>query len=241
MAKRSKAKQRTGSTALIKRLARLSVDALSDVLDVMGLPDQVLANTIQPLSPGMRIAGPAFCVRGRAIDPAHPAPAGAAFAVDRRLAKGDVVVTASGGWTASAVMGGNVVLSYKRRGSAGVITDGAVRDGSEMRRLGLPIFASDVTPRRPAGRWGVVELGQPIAMPGQSGRDVVVHPGDLIRGDNDGVVVIPAAIAAEVVAAAEKLERLEKRIAAQIKRGVDRETALKSVDRYAHIRRLVPA
>jgi regulator of RNase E activity RraA len=86
----------------------------------------------------------------------------------------------------------------------------------------------------------VVESGQPIVLPGQGGAEVIVHPGDMLLGDADGVVVIPGSIAAEVVAAAAKLERLEKRIVADIKRGIDREVALKRADRSGHIRKLVP-
>jgi regulator of RNase E activity RraA len=210
------------------------------VLDVMGLLNQVLAATIRPLAPGMRLAGPAFCVRGRAIDAAHPAPADMPYTVDRQLTPGCVVVMATGGWTKSAVIGGNVALSYRKKGCIGLVIDGAVRDAGEIRALGLVTFATHVTPRRPTARWSVVESGQPIVLPGQGGAEVIVHPGDMLLGDADGVVVIPGSIAAEVVAAAAKLERLEKRIVADIKRGIDREVALKRADRYGHIRKLVP-
>ena len=231
---------RNGDRSLIRRLRRQSTDTLSDVLDVMGLQNQVLRAAIRPLAPGMVVAGPVFCVRGRAIDAAHPAPASAPYEVDRHLAPGSVVVVATGGHTTSACVGGNVVVSYKARGCAGLVVDGAVRDGAEMRALRLPIFATHVTPRRPAGRWSVVEHGVPIALPGQSGAEVVIHPGDIIVGDDDGVIVIPRAIAGEVLKAAETLARLDAKVAADIRRGRDREEALRKVDRFGHIRKYVP-
>lgn len=242
MAKAKKKPVRTGpAAALIRRLARQSTNTISDVLDVMGLPNQVLSAALRPLSPGARLAGPAFCVRGRPIDAANPAPAGAPYEVDRALIPGCIVVAATGGHRVSAAIGGNVVLSYKKRGCAGLVVDGAVRDSAEIRALRLPTFSTHVTPRRPAGRWSVIEHGQPISLLGQSGTQVVVRPGDLILGDEDGVVVIPQAIAAEVIEATEKLTRIEAKVVADIRRGRDREETLRSYDRFSHIRKLVPA
>src|SRR4051812_47495456 len=82
MAKPKRSKPAGGAKQLIRRLQRLSTETVSDVLDVMGLANQVLSAAIRPLASGMRVAGPAFCVRGHAIDEAHPAPAGATFEVD---------------------------------------------------------------------------------------------------------------------------------------------------------------
>lgn len=230
----------TGARMLSRRLSRQSSDTIADVLDVMGLGNQTLRAAIRPLTTGMRLAGPAFCVRGRPIDKSNPAPAGAPYEVDRSLTPGSVVVTATGGHTVSAVIGGNVVASYKKHGCAGLVVDGAVRDSAEIRALRIPTFTTHVTPRRPAGRWSVVEHGQPISMPGQSGSEVVIHPGDFILGDEDGVVVIPQAIAAEVLDAAEKLTRIEAKVVRDIRRGRDREETLRAYDRFGHIRKIVP-
>ncbi len=234
-----KPKQRAAShTALLKRLRRHASETISDVLDVMGLPGQVLAASIRPIVPGARLVGPAFCVHGRSLEPGQPART-VQYAVDRALTPGCVVVMATGGYTGSAIIGGNIAASYRKRGAAGVVIDGALRDPGEIRRL-LPAFATHVTPRRPGGRWNVVAFGEAIAMPGQDGEEVIVHPGDLILGDASGVVVIPQAIVAEVIAAADKLVPREKKVLAAIRRGVDREQALKAGDRYGHIRKLVP-
>ncbi len=225
---------------LAQRLGRQATETVSDVLDVMGLPNQVLSAAIKPVTPGARLAGPAFCVRGRLLDPARPAPGGVAFEVDRHLTRGCIVVTMTGGYTGSAVIGGNVAAAYKARGCAGLLVEGAVRDVPEIRAARLPTFATHVTPRRPTGRWTVVEFGQPVALPGQGGGTVIVNPGDFILGDEDGAVVVPRSIAAEVIAAAEKLSRIEAKVVARIKRGADREATLRSVDRFGHIRKIVP-
>ena len=239
MAHRKTARKRPDPTAaLVRRLQKHASETISDVLDVMGLPEQVLAASIRPIAPGLRLAGPAFCVRGQAVDPNRP-PATIQYEVDRHLTHGCVVVMASGGHTASALIGGNIAASYRKRGCAGVVLDGAVRDPQDIRSF-LPVFATHLSPRRPGGRWTVVAYGGPVAMPGQGGSEVIVHPGDLILGDASGVVVVPQAITAAVLDAADRLVPLEKKVLADIKRGRDREQALKAHNRYGHIKRIVP-
>jgi 4-hydroxy-4-methyl-2-oxoglutarate aldolase len=239
MAKGKTAGRPGAATLLAKRLRRLSSETVSDVLDVMGLTNQVLAAALQPLRPGMRLAGPAFCVRGQAIDASRPVPADVAFEVERRVTPGCIVMTATGGWRGSAVIDGHIALAYRKKGCAGFVVDGGMRYATEIRTLGLPGFATHVTPLRSTNRWSAVEFGQAIAMPGQNGAAVVIHPGDLILGDDAGVISIPGAVAADVIAATEKLVRLEKRAFADIKRGMDREAALKRTDRHGHIRKLI--
>lgn len=224
--------------ALVRQLGRQATETISDILDVMGLPEQVLATTVRPIVPGMRLCGPAFCVRGRAIDAVNPGRP-TQYEVDRQLPPGCVVVMATGGYTGSAVIGGNVAASYGKRGAAGLVVDGLVRDPHEIRGF-LPTFAAGVSPKRPANRWNVVAFGESVALPGQGGGEVVVHPGDLVLGDAGGVVVIPQAIAAQVVAAAEKLVEAEGKVLADIRRGRDREQALKAHDRFGHIRKIIP-
>jgi regulator of RNase E activity RraA len=238
MPARKTSKRFAPDAGLIRRLRRHASETISDVLDVMGLPNQVLAAGIRPVVPGTRLAGPAFCVCGRILAPGEPA-ASVQYAVDRALTKGCIVVVATGGYRGSAIIGGNIAASYRQRGAAGVVVDGAIRDPQEIRRL-LPAFATHVTPRRPGGRWNVVAFGESISMPGQDGNEVIVHPGDFILGDGSGVVVIPRSIVGEVVEAADRLVPKEKKVLAAIRRGVDREQALKSADRYGHIRKIVP-
>lgn len=239
MATRRTPTKRTDPTAaLVRRLSRHASETISDVLDVMGLSEQVLAADIRPVAPGLRVAGPAFCVRGQPIDAAHP-PVFVQYEVDRHLTPGCIVVIASAGYRSSALIGGNIAASYRKHGCAGVVLEGGLRDPQEVKTF-LPAFATHVTPRRPGGRWNVVAYGEPIALPGQGGVEVIVHPGDLIIGDGSGVVVVPRAIADSVLDGADKLVPLEKKVLADIKRGRDREQALKGHNRYSHIKRIVP-
>lgn len=237
-ARRKLKKAAVTGTALIRRLQRLPTAVVSDVLDVMGLPNQVLTSAIRPVPPVKAIAGPAFCLRGEALAPGAPPPA-AQYEADRQVKPGMIAVMATGSYTAASVCGGNVAASYRKHGCAAMVLHGAVRDAAEMRRA-FPVFATGVTPVRPAGRYGVVAFGEPIELPGQAAEPVIIHPGDLVLADGEGVVIVPQAIALEVVEAAEKLERLEAKVLADIRRGKDRGATLKRHDRYGHIRRIVP-
>lgn len=149
-------------------------------------------------------AGPAFTVRVRpgdnlflhkALDTARP---------------GDVVVCDAGGALENAVMGEMMGRYAASRGVAAVVIDGAVRDRAGLAKLDIPVFARGITPNGP---WkdGPGEIGYPVAAGGLS-----VHPGDLVIGDGDGVLVLPRADAEAIIADASKHQQVEHRWATEI-------------------------
>jgi regulator of RNase E activity RraA len=99
---------------------------------------------------------------------------------------GDVIVVNAHGDVTRAILGGFVAMHMVHRGVRGLVVDGAVRDITEFQELGLPVMARGITPRSgtTAGGWG--EVNVPIACGG-----VVVHPGDAIIGDHEGIAVVP--------------------------------------------------
>ena len=99
---------------------------------------------------------------------------------------GAVVVLATGGCLDVAVWGELLTTRMLARGGVGVVTDGGIRDVAGIRRLGVPSFAAAITPRDSFGRALVTGCGEPVTCAG-----VAVAPGDLVRGDEDGVVVVP--------------------------------------------------
>jgi regulator of RNase E activity RraA len=151
---------------------------------------QVMDGGIRPLWDGASLAGPAFTVRVPAADnlmvhaAIHRAPAGSVLVVQA----GDVDY---------ALAGGNVCAVAQRNGIAGFVLDGAIRDLGEIRALGFPVFARGVIPI-PGAKEVVAPLGEPIRCGG-----VIVSAGDVVVADEEGVVVVPAARAAEVLAAAQ--------------------------------------
>lgn len=175
----------------IKRPQQQVVDAFRDfytgiVLDALGKYGAMHVD-IQPLTPGMRICGPAvtalgpdLTVRRMAIDLAEP---------------GDVLIVAAGDVRDYACFGDGTARRMMTKSLAGAVIDGCTRDAAGIRRLGFPTFCRGVTARNyhyPAGgdHGG---LNVPVVCGG-----VVIEPGDLIIGDDDGVVVVPRDRAAAV-------------------------------------------
>ena len=110
------------------------------------------------------------------------------------LEPGDVIVIDAGGSTLNAVLGDLISTKARHRGAAGFVVDGLVRDLPSIQELvDFPVFARGTTPIGPLHR-GPGEINFPICLGG-----VVVNPGDLIVGDSTGVVVVPVAIAEELL------------------------------------------
>jgi len=99
------------------------------------------------------------------------------------------------------------------KGVAGVVIDGAVRDLDEVRELDYPIFASSITPCAGEPK-GMGEINAEITCGGQS-----VRPGDIIVGDDSGVVVVPRERGYEIARRAKEVEKTESRLREEIKRG----------------------
>jgi regulator of RNase E activity RraA len=228
--------------ALIARLAKLETAGFSDVLDEMGYPGQVLASDLRPLDAERRLAGIALCVRGenRVVTqtPVPPEQQLSPYELEQRMKPGLVAVIDAGGQNVGATIGGFVATSLKSNGCQGLVTNGGVRDSREIVAVGLPTFCRFVTPVNASRRWSIAEVGQPVHLPGIGGGTVAVRPGDYLLGDADGLVVIPAEIAALAIEAAETLDAIERTITQGIRDGGTREQLFKLHPRFAHIRRV---
>jgi 4-hydroxy-4-methyl-2-oxoglutarate aldolase len=223
---------------LCSRLRNLPTAVVSDVLGAMGRLEQVLSSKIRAVGSAQAFAGPALCLLGsEGADPdALPNGSKPVFEIDRRVTPGCIAVVATGGHKLGAVIGGNVALSWHRRGCAGVVTDGGIRDAAECAKMGLPVFATFVGPMSNKGLWAFREIGVPVALPGQRGPAVTVMPGDIVHADTDGVVIIPSSLLDRVVPDAEVLESMEAKIRADLLRGDDREAVYRRHDRFGHIK-----
>ena len=186
-------------------LNRVTTANISDVLGSLG----VLHSDIHSIVPGAKMIGRAFTVK------AYP---GSILTVHKALteaAPGDVIVVdgeadARGG----ALMGEIMALECQTKGFTNTIIDAAVRDVPGLIELGFPVFARAVTPRVGTNR----RLGQtqvPVSCGG-----VVVHPGDLIVGDDNGLVVVPREREAGLTEALEALLAKEERLVQGIHQGV---------------------
>jgi len=176
---------------------------LSDALDEVGVRDRAMREHLRPLDPDSMVVGRArtmLCMDLYHID-ANPY-AKEIEAVDSIL-PGEVAVVSTGESKRNAPWGELLSTAATARGARGAVVDGLVRDVKKILSLGFPMFAAGFKPVDSKGRGAVVDYNIPVECAG-----VLVEPGDLIVGDFDGVVAIPAHIADEVVRiATEKASR----------------------------------
>jgi len=205
---------------LAERLARCYTGAVHDVLRARGLANFVLPPSIVPLDLTMVAAGPVFTVRGRPDASASPHETLLRWTeLLSRAPKGHVVMV-QGNDSERALMGELSAETLQFRGVRGYVVDGGCRDTAFIRRIGFPVFCDKATPLDIVGAWVPVAYDEPISF-GQA----VVHPGDHVLADCDGIVVIPGVIANEVVAAAEAAIETEDKVRAAILSGVDPQQA----------------
>lgn len=181
-------------TALIERLKALSVATLSDCLEAPVL----MAPALQPLRPDWRLVGPARTVE---VPPGDNLLTHLALA---HLQPGEVLVLAITRGVVQpdpprALLGGLMVATATRLQAAGLVIDGQVRDCPEIAAGPLPVFARGASPLKPTKN-GPGRINQPVRCGG-----VTVAAGDIIIGDRDGVLVVPAT---EIEALVEKAEAL---------------------------------
>ncbi|CAN7736963.1 RraA family protein [Bosea sp. LjRoot9] len=179
---------------LVRALAVIPVANIADEMNRLFCLDAA----IRPWNRAL-MAGCAFTVRARP---------GCNLLVHKALdmaAPGDVVIVEDGGDLTTALAGENMVLWARKRGLAGLVVDGAMRDVDAIRELDFPVYARGATPRGPH-RNGPGEINVPISCGG-----VVVNPGDIVLGDGDGVLIVPPREAQAI------LERAKGKLAKELK------------------------
>jgi regulator of RNase E activity RraA len=204
------------SVDLAERLGRCHAAAVFDVLRGRGLADTVLPPDIVPLDPGRRLAGPVFTLRGRPAPGADPHETLLAWTGFLSRAPAGHVVVCEGNDRTRALMGELSAETLHRKGVRGYVTDGGCRDCGFILELGFPVFCAFRTPRDVVGAWLPEAFEVPVAIGG-----IAVRPGDWLIGDIDGVVVIPGAVAAEVVAEVEAVMRTESLVRKAVLEGID--------------------
>ena len=168
---------------------------------------QAMDGGIQPLDPNARLVGQARTVRCTVGD-------NSALHAALDLAEhGDVLVVDAGGFLGNAVWGGLMTEAAQRKGIAGLVIDGAVRDRADIVASSFPCFARGTVPAGPHKDFGG-EIDGPIACGG-----VAVCPGDLVVGDADGVTVVPLSRLTTILAAYHALKEKEARALAALDAG----------------------
>jgi 4-hydroxy-4-methyl-2-oxoglutarate aldolase len=201
------------SSGWIDRLARLYTPVVADALDRLGYREQAMRAEIRPLFPEARAAGVARTVR--TITPSDVAAAepykGEMAAVDD-LKPRDVMVVSE----CDASFWGELLSTAARyRDCRGVVIDGYTRDTRAIIAMGFPVFCRGIHPADSLGRIEVAEHDVPIRCGG-----VLVHPGDLILADEDGIVAVPRAVAEQALTLAEEKARGENLVRQALAEGM---------------------
>jgi len=195
-------------TALLERIKRLDAASLSDALDRLGIPCGCYG--IKPVTGGQVMVGQAFTVKyipcgvekknvGDFLEDVEP---------------GQVVVIDNAGRDFCTSWGDIMTIYAVQKGIAGTIIDGACRDVREIRNLNYPMFTKGIFMVTGKDRVQLESVNQPVTIAG-----IQVRPGDVIYGDDSGVLVIPYDKAQEVVEIAEEIEKIEGHIKDEIRAG----------------------
>ncbi|KKB86061.1 methyltransferase [Devosia limi DSM 17137] len=207
-------------TSLTERLATCYSGVVYDIMRDMGLPPAVLPHSIKSLENHVKIAGPVFTLRGRP-DPSVGAHESLLEWTSflSKAAVGHVVVCQPQD-SNRALMGELSAEALKLRGVLGYLVDGGARDVSFIKKIGFPVFCRYTSPIDVVGNWRPEAMEEPVTI-----GNVVIHPGDYILGDEDGVVVIPKAHAEEVISRSEVAMNTESLVRKAILEGQDPQEA----------------
>lgn len=200
--------------ALLDRLDALHVAVISDSLDAHGIRSNVMDPHIRPIVPDSRFAGFAATVK---LGTVEKAPEDSAdwyrkeIEAIEAMQPGDALV---GSTCHRSYWGELLATTSIFHGVRGMVGDAYTRDTAALRKLGFPVFVAGIHAQDSLGRVEVEDAGIPIECGG-----VKVEQGDLIVGDDDGVVVIPSAIALEVIEWAEDKVAKEDEMRGELKEG----------------------
>jgi regulator of RNase E activity RraA len=200
----------------VARAAMLDTATLSDALDKLGIVGQCYK--IKPRDPGFRLAGRAWTLK---YGPAANPPGTVGDYIDD-VAPGSVIVLDNNGREDATVWGDILTEIAHRRGIAGTVINGINRDTHLCLSLGYPVFSIDHWMRTGKDRVQVEATGIPVNLGGAR-----VAPGDILKGDTDGVVVIPKEHEDRVLDAAEEIEAAENRIREAARNGARLDEARK--------------
>ena len=205
---------------IVATLSKITTATLTTLLLKKGLRNVWMRGT-RPLNPGQpRLVGPAFTLRfvpareDLATPESWSKPISTRSAIEA-MPEGCIVVADAMGVTDAGIFGDILCARMKKRGVAGLVTDGVLRDVAGIRTTGLPIWCQGAAAPPSVAGLTFINWNEPIGCGG-----VAVFPEDVVVVDEDGAVVVPKAFVDEIVAAAPEQENLEAWIMAEVEKGV---------------------
>jgi regulator of RNase E activity RraA len=214
-----------------QRFLAVDTSNVADVLDEMGLFDYGLSAEFTPYpADAGTLAGWAYTIHGRML---HYEGTGDAEKMRACAGIGpDEVSVWSGGGEGVCYFGELIALGMQERGSVGALVDGGIRDVRRLGEHGYTCYARYRTPVQSIGRWKVTGAQERVYVAGATVARVAIDPGDFILADDDGAIVIPAAIVDAVLTRAEELTATEVRIRAELAGGLSLAEAL---EKFGHV------
>ena len=191
--------------ALIEQLAAYPSATIHEAQGRLG----ALSSSIKPVDAAMSLCGPAFTVR---CAPRDNLMLQVAIAYAQ---PGDVIVVSAGEYAEAGSFGDVLANACKAKGIAGLVTDTGVRDTAELRKLGFPVFSYSVSIKGTV-KETIGPLAEPVLIGGE-----LVRPGDVVRGDADGVVVVRREDLADAVRLSREREEAEAGYIAAYRAGRD--------------------
>ena len=211
---------RRPDAALVERFRGAQTSHLADAMAGRGALD----HRIKPMDAGnASFVGPALTAL------AYPADVVGVYGALAEAQPGDVIVVANDGYTATAVVGDLVAGMMKNKKIAAFVTDGQARDRAGIVASGLPLFAAGIMPASPAAN-GPGVVGAPIVIGGQA-----VRSGDIVVGDEDGVVIVPLDQAEAVLKRLDDVREAEAKAVANVAAGATGNDRIRAIVEGARI------
>jgi 4-hydroxy-4-methyl-2-oxoglutarate aldolase len=196
---------------------------ISDILDDLGYRHQTLSRELRPLDRNLKLCGRAFTVLASEVYDIPQEPYKLQMEAVDSMKPGEIFVVHTGAKYNTAFWGELLSTACHARGGRGAVVDGLNRDSAQIVDMQFPIFSLGQQPTDSKGRLDVIQYQVAVEVGG-----VIIHPGELIFGDIDGIVVVPQAVEAEVIAKAIEKVKGENTVRTALQNGMSCTEAFKT-------------
>ncbi len=196
-------------------LDKLYPAVVADVLDELGYRRQTLPPFIRPLTPTCRISGRVFPARAEAVKSIPANPYKLEIAAVEAMTRGDILVVDADNDQSCGFWGELLTTACMYKGVRGVVMTACTRDVWKLKELDFPIFGIGFNPADSKGRADIVSIGEPIKI-----GSVKIKRGDLLLGDEDGIVIIPQDAISDTLRLARKKASSENVVRARLAAGM---------------------
>jgi len=203
------------------RYQKLYAGLVYDVLEHLNYPNQVVSHEITPLAPEMKLAGPAFTIKGTTTAEKDESVRFRRLESLKEMRHPCVEVRDRSTPYNVALYGELTATAARAQGAVGALIDGGTRDSGMLIAMNFPVFARYRSPIEAFGRCMCLDHQVPILVSGELTETVVVNPGDFIFGDIDGVIIIPRQLTIDVLTKCEDIMGIEDAARIDFERGDD--------------------